>query len=201
MLSTCEYVYTYESDCACKCMCQLLSRRLTHVLCCLSLSHPRSADAHTRDEVRPHTKLLSALSHCSHSQLRSLTVTLPALSLSLSLSAQAVRNHSSTTASHSFGRQRSEWTCEAHARLASTQKTTTCKLQQQYFRYSRKRNNNNNNRSAIRVRVSRVRRASWVVSQLQFLHTVCCCCKSVHASSRVEYCNKSNDNNYNKRHN
>lgn len=171
MLSAWEYA-THASACVCV-NCSLADSHTCFMLS--SLSHPRSADAHRRDEVRPHTKLLSAhyrialTLSCALSQLHSLS--LSALSLAECAGCAESQQHI-TSASHSFGRQRSEWTCEAHARSASTQSTTN-KLQQQ-FRYSRKRNNNNN--IANRVRVSRVRRASWVVSQLQFLHIVCCCC-------------------------
>lgn len=154
--------------CVRMCVCQLLSCRLSHMFyAVVALSPALSWCAHTRWSSRAYEaavgtiELLSLSVARSHSCLGSLSCW--------------VRRLFRITAAHqlrirSVGSVASERVTRMRARPQHQQRT---KLQQ--FRYSRKRNNNNNN-IANRVRVSRVRRASWVVSQLQFLHIVCYCC-------------------------
>lgn len=153
------------------------SRRLTHVLCC-ALSPALSAVRDTRTRCVLTFDSAAAVV-CFHSQLCSLPALRSALSLTLWLR-RLFESQQQQIVWHSFGRQRSEWTCETHARCAckNTLKPTTTTISILVS-------------VTTTTRAPRESRASCFVSRIacSFLHIIVC----VHASSRVEYCN-------NKRH-
>lgn len=115
------------------CVSFALLQTLTHVLCCLSLSHPRSADAHTRDEVHPHTKLLPNCSHlsCAHSLSNELSLSLWVRRLfEITAAAQQLRIRS-------VGSEASERVRRMRAR-PQHKKQQRANYNNKNFRYSRK---------------------------------------------------------------